>query len=1364
MAARVVHVFADPAGRCEWQKYLNSGVMQSEFIPFEFGANNMYCGKSWEELFELAKQPKSVILITPPYDTFSRARHKRPGPPPLRSEQWPRGFPWLKDSSLQRVNLANHFIDQCLIATIFAAEAGSFFLWEAPEHFGRTADGNVPSSIWAWPEILDCIARCSATTFVHYLCEFGAEAAKPTRYLCNLPFFVHSPRPYMGLPVLDANHRYLGPLPAACPHVHHPVSTGKSTSADKWNLSQVAPWPERLCQFLAAAFDFSLQADGETRRPSKPKANLADLNPRSGSSPSDPHSRGNPVISDPSGSSSLDPHFRGNQVISDPSGSSSLDPHSRGNPAISDSSSSDPHSHGNPVISGSGSSSSDPHSHGNPVISGSSSLDPHSRGGPAISGSSSRDPPFPSNTAISGSSSHDPHTRGDPEAAAEGLLALQGPLETHHIRHLFSFMPREAPPRDTAATPEPGSSFTTGAYCKGGLVGLRHHTSALPKTTRVLTTFLQQVEPGFRATAIAIFDNVRTVVHRDSRNEHLPNLVVPLSDFQNGEIWVEQEDGDVWETTPAGPRPGVLLEVSQGPVKFDAWRDFHSTRPWSGRRLVLVAYTTAKLDSLSTSDRIRLKELGFLLPLGLDASNSETSEAVVAQMNVTAGTTGAPVSFKPEACGNRGNPIRVEWEGQEDTITDGFGLCSPARWPPMNRGHRLKPPATAHALSMYGMLVGFIAEHVPEPRRFCLSLLGGKVESSPFAGEKLDRLRQQWADTLGAGPEALEIPAAQPFLLKALSLSAERLEDPDWEILTEGVDCFCTGVPLGFNYDIPHLPQVYERKVHWRKLDESELELDRKNYKSAESSSAGLLEKFRAEEKLGRMVPTTMGALRAEYDSDMIRVASMGAISKPDGSVRPLHDATHGVRVNNQIRLVNQVAVPGPAEMAFSVRQSGAMQEVPLAATADVSAAHRLVLHRRKDWALMACRAEQNSNTVWINKVGTFGLSPASFWWSRLYGIIGRVVARCLLQHAFYHFAYVDDVHPTFYGKRMYINFLVWLILQEMIGVPFAYHKFKGKTLVAFIGYELDYGSRLVGLSEARGAWVRNWVEEARKARFVVSVRKFAEFLGRLGFVARVVYWIKPHLAPLYAWAAAASKSHVAKMPDTVVLTLVYLETTLNDVNFKVAPGRVSEEGGLLFHTDAKCADGLVVLGGWDSRKDPSEAPWFAITVKPADAPYLFDGNEKSQWASASAELLAALWVFGHLKESSVQRRLPVAVAGATDNQSNEKLLKRQSTTKWPLMLINMQLSHLLRKACLRLSLSWKPREENQLADALTNLDFQAFSSGHRVNCGFSELPLELLNQLWASKSSFDASRKALQSASSFQPRVAKRKAEGTPW
>ena len=65
-----------------------------------------------------------------------------------------------------------------------------------------------------------------------------------------------------------------------------------------------------------------------------------------------------------------------------------------------------------------------------------------------------------------------------------------------------------------------------------------------------------------------------------------------------------------------------------------------------------------------------------------------------------------------------------------------------------------------------------------------------------------------------------------------------------------------------------------------------------------------------------------LGALQEEYPADKIRVASMGAIEKPDGSVRPVHDGTHGVLVNNGIHLVNHVSVPGPAEMAFAVRQA----------------------------------------------------------------------------------------------------------------------------------------------------------------------------------------------------------------------------------------------------------------------------------------------------------------------------------------------------------------------------------------------------------------------------------------------------------
>ena len=37
-----------------------------------------------------------LVLVAPPCNTFSRAVFREgPGPKPIRSKQWPRGFPWL---------------------------------------------------------------------------------------------------------------------------------------------------------------------------------------------------------------------------------------------------------------------------------------------------------------------------------------------------------------------------------------------------------------------------------------------------------------------------------------------------------------------------------------------------------------------------------------------------------------------------------------------------------------------------------------------------------------------------------------------------------------------------------------------------------------------------------------------------------------------------------------------------------------------------------------------------------------------------------------------------------------------------------------------------------------------------------------------------------------------------------------------------------------------------------------------------------------------------------------------------------------------------------------------------------------------
>ena len=79
-------------------------------------------------------------------------------------------------------------------------------------------------------------------------------------------------------------------------------------------------------------------------------------------------------------------------------------------------------------------------------------------------------------------------------------------------------------------------------------------------------------------------------------------------------------------------------------------------------------------------------------------------------------------------------------------------------------------------------------------------------------------------------------------------------------------------------------------------------------------SAKELEEKFKEKESLGRMHPSKLGVLQQEY-GESLRIASMAAIAKPDGTVRPLHDrplhdATHSVMVNHSIVYQNKIDCP----------------------------------------------------------------------------------------------------------------------------------------------------------------------------------------------------------------------------------------------------------------------------------------------------------------------------------------------------------------------------------------------------------------------------------------------------------------------
>ena len=138
-------------------------------------------------------------------------------------------------------------------ACTLAVQSGGWYLWEHPEDLGLVQD-EVPGSIWQWSELhelLELLSFSSGTTFAIHQCHFGALTPKPTRFLCN--FQISDRRCYFGLPKF-ARFKYMGPLPAKCGHKHVHKLMGKT--ANGWNTSPSASYPEGLCKFIADAILF----------------------------------------------------------------------------------------------------------------------------------------------------------------------------------------------------------------------------------------------------------------------------------------------------------------------------------------------------------------------------------------------------------------------------------------------------------------------------------------------------------------------------------------------------------------------------------------------------------------------------------------------------------------------------------------------------------------------------------------------------------------------------------------------------------------------------------------------------------------------------------------------------------------------------------------------------------------------------------------------------------------------------------------------------------------------------------------------------------------------------------------------------
>ena len=76
---------------------------------------------------------------------------------------------------------------------------------------------------------------------------------------------------------------------------------------------------------------------------------------------------------------------------------------------------------------------------------------------------------------------------------------------------------------------------------------------------------------------------------------------------------------------------------------------------------------------------------------------------------------------------------------------------------------------------------------------------------------------------------------------------------------------------------------------------------------------------------------------------------------------------------------------------------------------------------------------------------------------------------------------------------------------------------------------------------------------------------------------------------------------------------------------------------------------------------------------------------------------------------------LKACVTGGADNRSTPAVQQKGMSTKWPLMAVQMQMTPSLLDVNKQMKLVWRPREESDEADALTNGEFAKFNPEKRI-------------------------------------------------
>ena len=599
--------------------------------------------------------------------------------------------------------------------------------------------------------------------------------------------------------------------------------------------------------------------------------------------------------------------------------------------------------------------------------------------------------------------------------------------------------------------------------------------------------------------------------------------------------------------------------------------------------------------------------------------------------------TTADEEAAPAGSGWRGSgkPMQVGTGYTSREYCDGQSLASPGRWPTDSR----KYPTHALWKLVTDRYWSFCVK-VGSPE-LLMKLALGQVQDTPFHGEDIQALKNSTVEALASHGHCMQPqPTDRPEVsidYRFLQLLLNAAQDPE-----VGIGQYASGVRIGPGVRLPRLPALYKRKKKWR-LPEQADPLDymdeeqsgespwRANYSTLAALADKVTEVLDDQAERGQVLKLSEAEARSLYPK--LVVASLGANrkDKPNGVVtaRVLFDGTNGIHVNKRTRIRDQERSPIAADLKRAMREKARVGERTFALTADVSEAHRQVPIAECDWWMQGCQVQPGSS-VYVNKVGTFDVASASYYWSRVASALGRLAQYLSGEQAHtWHMLVADDFHLEASGSGYRPALFAFFVLCATCNVPLSWNKTAGGDTVAWVGFELLHRSHQLGISQRRAEWFIRWSRGVASSEFV-KMSTFEEGLGRIAYVAGALENERPFLGPLYRFLTLHPRQSVRRVPSYVAFILNHLSGQLErSRHYPCAVNQLSSD--VSPRVDAQASDERTGIGGWypvlDKRGVPDTwaSPWFSMLVEREHLPWVFEKGDKPALVISTLEALAVL-------------------------------------------------------------------------------------------------------------------------------------------